>query len=141
MGFKRFGARGPRVAKTAQNHAWVRRYLGKRGVKTLKFMKGSCIKLGSRRVALRCDVNMQYGRAEIFDRQYGAMLRRPPLSELTSARYLLRALEAKGIVVPEGVLKQWLLKYRTGDAATTIEIQTQFIYLYTIPHILTYIHT
>ena len=22
MGFKRFGARGPRVAKTAQNHAW-----------------------------------------------------------------------------------------------------------------------
>ena len=82
-------------------------------------MKGSCIKLGSRRVALRCDVNMQYGRAEIFDRQYGAMLRRPPLSELTSARYLLRALEAKGIVVTEGVLKQWLLKYRTGDAAAT----------------------
>ena len=97
----------------------TRRYLGKRGVKTLKFMKGSCIKLGSRRVALRCDVNMQYGRAEIFDRQYGAMLRRPPLSELTSARYLLRALEAKGIVVPEGVLKQWLLKYRTRDAAAT----------------------
>ena len=82
-------------------------------------MKGSCIKLGSRRVALRCDVNMQYGRAEIFDRQYGAMLRRPPLSDLTSARYLHRALQAKGIVVTEGVVKQWLLKYRTGDAAAT----------------------
>ena len=92
----------------------TRRYLGKRGVKTLKFMKGSCIKLGSRRVALRCDVNMQYGRAEIFDRQYGAMLRRPPLSELT-ASILTR---------------------------TTIEIQTQFIYLYTCIHTYspTYIH-
>ena len=62
---------------------------------------------------------MQYGRAEIFERQYGAMLRRPPLSDVTSARYLHRALQAKGIVVTEGVVKQWLLKYRTGDAAAT----------------------
>ena len=62
---------------------------------------------------------MQYGRAEIFERQYGAMLRRPPLSDITSARNLHRALQAKGIVVTEGVVKQWLLKYRTGDAAAT----------------------
>ena len=70
-------------------------------------------------MSLRCDVNMQYGRAEIFDRQYGAMLRRPPLSDLTSARYLFNALKAKGIDVTEVVVKQWLLKYRTGDAAAT----------------------
>ena len=62
---------------------------------------------------------MQYGRADTFERQYGAMLRRPPLSDLTSARYLHQALTAKGIVVTEGVVKQWLLKYRTGDAAAT----------------------
>ena len=62
---------------------------------------------------------MQYGRAEIFERQYGAMLRQPPLSDLTSARYLQRALQAKGIDVTEGVVKQWLLKSRTGDAAVT----------------------
>ena len=45
------------------------------------------------------DVNMQYGRAELLDRQYGAMLRRPPLSDLASAYHLHRALEAKGIDV------------------------------------------
>ena len=47
------------------------------------------------------------------------MLRQPPLSDLTSARYLHQALKAKGIVVAEGVVKQWMLKYRTGDTAAT----------------------
>ena len=65
------------------------------------------------------DVNMQYGRAELLDRQYGAMLRRPPLSDLASAYHLHRALEAKGIDVTVGVVKQWMLKYRSGDAAAT----------------------
>ena len=55
-----------------------------------------------------------------LDRQYGALLRQPPLSDLTSARYLQRALKAKRIDVTEGVLKQWLLKYRTGDPTTGI---------------------
>ena len=58
-------------------------------------------------------------RAADLDRQYGAMLRQPPLSDLTSARYVQRALKAKRIDVTEGVVKQWLLKYRTGDAAAT----------------------
>ena len=62
---------------------------------------------------------MQYGRAELLDRQYGAMLRRPPLSDLASAYHLHRALEAKGIDVTAGVVKQWMMKYRSGDAAAT----------------------
>ena len=62
---------------------------------------------------------MQYPRAELLDRQYGAMLRRPPLSDLASVYHLHRALEAKGIDMTAGVVKQWMLKYRSGDVAAT----------------------
>ena len=54
-----------------------------------------------------------------LDSQYGSILRQPPLSDLSSARYLHKALSAKRINVTEGVVKQWLLKYRTGDTAAT----------------------
>ena len=48
-----------------------------------------------------------------LEREYGPLLRKPPLSECTSPRYLHTALDAKRIKVIEGVVKQWIMKYRT----------------------------
>ena len=55
-------------------------------------------------------------KAADLEGEYGAILRKPPLSECTSAYYLHQALDAKRIKVTPGVVKQWILKYRTEGA-------------------------